>query len=174
MTVIVCPNDVVDQWSRSILEVFPNSKVVTGKKSFSSTYSANEHQYLVLNYDKFSQADSPNLILTLAKQKVDFVIMDEIHFTKIRDEEEVSKRRRNLDGLMTLLRKENPLIKVLGLSATPVVNNLREGKSLVEFITGKIYDDISTKPTIPNAVTLYEKLSTISIRELPKYSCRYR
>ena len=32
MTVIVCPNDVVDQWSRSILEVFPKSKVVTGKK----------------------------------------------------------------------------------------------------------------------------------------------
>ena len=46
---------------------------------------------------------------------------------------------------------------------------MREGKSLVELITGKIYDDISTKPTIPNAVTLYEKLSTISIRELPKY-----
>jgi superfamily II DNA or RNA helicase len=169
MTVIVCPNDVVDQWSRSILEVFPKSKVVTGKKCFSSMYSANEHQYLVLNYDKFSQPESPNLILTLAKQKVDFVIMDEIHFTKIRDEEEVSKRRRNLDGLMTLLRKGNPLIKVLGLSATPVVNNLREGKSLVELITGKIYDDISTKPTIPNAVTLYEKLSTISIRELPQY-----
>ena len=169
MTVIVCPNDVVDQWSRSILEVFPKSKVVTGKKLFSSTYSANEHQYLVLNYDKFSQPESPNLILTLAKQKVDFVIMDEIHFTKIRDEEEVSKRRRNLDGLMTLLSKGNPLIKVLGLSATPVVNNLREGKSLVELITGKIYDDISTKPTIPNAVTLYEKLSTISIREMPKY-----
>ena len=124
---------------------------------------------MVLNYDKFSQPDSPNLILSLAKQKVDFVIMDEIHFTKIRDEEEVSKRRRNLDGLMTLLRKGNPLIKVLGLSATPVVNNLREGKSLVELITGKIYDDISTKPTIPNAVTLYEKLSTISIRELPEY-----
>ena len=100
--------------------------------------------------------------------------MDEIHFTKIRDEEEVSKRRRNLDGLMTLLRKGNPLIKVLGLSATPVVNNLREGKSLVELITGKIYDDISTKPTIPNAVTLYEKLSTISIRETAKVLCRYR
>jgi hypothetical protein len=34
----------------------------------------------------------------------------------------------------------------------------------------KIYDDVSTNPTIPNAVTLYEKLSTISIRELLQYS----
>jgi superfamily II DNA or RNA helicase len=45
-----------------------------------------------------------------------------------------------------------------------------EGRSLLELITGKIYDDIATKPTIPNAVTLYEKLSTISIRELPQYN----
>ena len=40
MTVIVCPNDVVDQWGRSILEIFPNSKVLTGKRSFYATYSS--------------------------------------------------------------------------------------------------------------------------------------
>ncbi len=71
---------------------------------------------------------------------------------------------------MTLVRRKNPNVKVLGLSATPVVNNLREGKSLLELLAGKVYDDVSTKPTIPNAVTLFEKLSAISIRELPKYS----
>ena len=59
----------------------------------------------------------------------EFVILDEIHFAKIRDEEEISQRRRNLDGLMTLVRKKNPNVKVLGLSATPVVKNLREGNS---------------------------------------------
>ena len=73
---------------------------------------------------------------------------------------------------MTAIRKKNPDVKVLGLSATPVVNNLREGKSLLELITGKIYDDVATKATIPNAVTLYEKLSTISIRELPNYNVK--
>jgi hypothetical protein len=87
----------------------------------------------------------------------------------VRNEEEISLRRRNLDGLMTLARRKNPGVKVLGLSATPVVNNLKEGKSLLELLTGKVYDDIATRPTIPNAVTLYEKLSTISIRELPRY-----
>jgi SAM-dependent methyltransferase len=71
---------------------------------------------------------------------------------------------------MTGIRNVNPKVKVLGLSATPVVNNLREGRSLLELITGKIYDDVAVRPTIPNAVTLYEKLSTISIRELPRYS----
>jgi superfamily II DNA or RNA helicase len=122
-----------------------------------------------LNYDKFSQEDSPNLILNLAKQKIDFIILDEVHFVKKRDEDS-SLRRRNLDGLMSAVRRKNSQVKVLGLSATPVVNNLMEGRSLLELITAKIYDDISTKPTISNAVTLYEKLSTISIRELPQYS----
>src|SRR5215207_4025414 len=59
-------------------------------------------------------------------------------------------------------------------SATPVVNNLNEGRSLLELITGKIYDDVAIRPTIPNAVTLYEKLSTISVRELPQYNIDVR
>jgi superfamily II DNA or RNA helicase len=170
VTVVVCPNDVVEQWKRSILETFPNSKVVTGKGAFNIQYSQREYQYAVLNYDKFSQEDSPNLILNFAKQRVDFVILDEIHFTKIRNEEAVGQRRKNLDGLLTAIRRNNSNVKVLGLSATPVVNNLREGRSLLKLITGKIYDDVATRPTIPNAVTLYEKLSIVSIRELPKYS----
>jgi len=36
-----------------------------------------------------------------------------------------------------------------------------EGKSLLEMITGKIYEDVVTKSTVPNAVTLYEKLSLL-------------
>src|SRR5919202_304310 len=169
MTLIVCPNDVVSQWEKSILEIFPDSVVTRGKEAFYQKYDDNKYQYLVLNYDKFSQEDSPNLILNLAKQKVDFVVLDEIHFVKKRDEES-SQRRKNLDGLMTAVRKKNNNVKVLGLSATPVVNNLMEGRSLLELITGKIYDDVATNPTIPNAVTLFEKLSLISIREIPKYN----
>jgi len=88
MTLIICPNDVVDQWKKSIRDdIFPDSQVITGKEAFYKKYDDNKHQYLVLNYDKFSQEDSPNLILNLAKEKVDFVVLDEIHFVKKRDEE---------------------------------------------------------------------------------------
>lgn len=109
-------------------------------------------------------------MIKLAEQKVDFVVLDEIHFTKVWNIEKESKRRKNLDGLLTLIRKNNKHVRVLGLSATPVVNNLTEGRSLLKLISGKIYDDVAVRPTIPNAVTLYEKLSIMSIRELPKYS----
>jgi Type III restriction enzyme, res subunit/Phage-integrase repeat unit len=130
MTLIICPNDVVDQWTRSIIEIFPDSNVITGKEAFYQNYDENKYQYLVLNYDKFSQEESPNLILNLTKGKVDFVVLDEIHFVKKRDEES-SQRRKNLDGLVTAVRKKNNNVKVLGLSATPVVNNLMEGRSLL-------------------------------------------
>jgi hypothetical protein len=63
---------------------------------------------LVLNYDKFSQDDSPNLIINLVNQnRIDFVILDEVHLSKVRYEDrETSKRRRNLDGLLTAIRKK--------------------------------------------------------------------
>jgi superfamily II DNA or RNA helicase len=173
MTIIVCPNDVVDQWKKSTLEIFPDSGVITGKDAFYARYDKRKHQYLILNYDKFSQEDSPNHILNLVNEKVDFVVLDEVHFVKKRDED-LSKRRRNLDGLISGVKKKNNEVKVLGLSATPVINNLMEGRSLLELITAKIYDDVSSRPTIPNAVTLYEKLSTISIRELPQYNIDLR
>ena len=37
-------------------------------------------------------------------------------------------------------------------------------------MSGKIYDDISTKATVPNAVTLYEKITNNSIRQRPQYN----
>ena len=59
MTLVVCPNDVVNQWATdervSISAIFPDSKVITGKPAFDAKYNENKHQYLVLNYDKFSQ-----------------------------------------------------------------------------------------------------------------------
>ena len=93
-----------------------------------------KRQYLILNYDKFSLSDSPNLILELGKQKIDFVILDEIHFVKVRgeskDEKElnriVSQRHTNLVGLMTEIRQIKKHVKVLGMTGTPVINDLME------------------------------------------------
>ena len=169
LTLIVCPNDVVDHWEKRIHESFPKARVITGKDVFSAVYDDSKFQFLVLNYDKLNQADSSNNIIKLVKQKLDLVILDEIHFSKITSSKQIGIRRQNLDGLMSAARKKNKDIRVLGMSATPVVNNLTEGKSLLELITGYRYDDVSTKPTIPNAVTLFEKLTMLAIRQIPKY-----
>ena len=61
--------------TKIFLDTFPNSKIVTGKEAFFLQYSERKYQYAVLNYDKFSQEESPNLILRLGKQKVHFIIL---------------------------------------------------------------------------------------------------
>jgi superfamily II DNA or RNA helicase len=170
VTLIVCPNDVVEQWSKVIVEVFPNSKVITGKPAFYWKHDGKaSYTYLVINYDKFSQNNSKYLVALLVKQKIDFIVLDEIHFIKKRDDSVESKRREVLGNLLTMARKRNNEVKTLGMSATPVINNLEEGKSLLAYITNKVYDDLANRSTIFNAMALHEKLSLISIREIPRY-----
>jgi superfamily II DNA or RNA helicase len=174
-TVVICPNDIVEQWAETIKEVFPDSTVITGKEAFHAKRDEYKRQYLVLNYDKFSLEDTPNLSLELGSQRVDFVILDEIHFVKVRGQSNrgrnnfVSQRHTKLVGLMSEIRKNNRRVKVLGMTGTPVINDLMEGRSLIELVTGKEYDDVSVNPTIPNASTLYEKFQLLSIREIPNY-----
>ena len=128
------------------------------------------YQYLVLNYDKFSQPFSEPLILNLVKEKIDLVVLDEVQFIKRRHgQDQESDRRRNLGVLLTKARKKNGQLKVIGMSATPVINDLEEGKSLLQYVTGKMYEDLVTRGTVQNAMSLYQKMSAISIREIPKY-----
>ena len=47
MTVVVCPNDVVQQWGKSILEIFPDSVVTSGKDAFFC--KVQQRQVFVLN-----------------------------------------------------------------------------------------------------------------------------
>ena len=98
-------------------------------------------------------------------------MLDEVQFIKRRhdEKEEESQRRHNLGVLLTEARKKNSQVKVIGMSATPVTNDLEEGKSLLQYITGKMYEDLATRGTVQNAMSLHQKLSTISIREIPKY-----
>jgi superfamily II DNA or RNA helicase len=166
MTVIICPNAVVKQWGEDIEQIFPDSVVKLGKAAFYEKRDENKHKYLVINYDLFSQPHSANWILELTKQKIDFIILDEIHFTKKRENIEESKRHEKIRGLMTHVA-ENKNVYVLGMSATPVINELQEGISLLELITGKIYDDLSNRATTQNAVKLHEKLALNSIRKIP-------
>lgn len=172
LTVVVCPLPVVEQWKDTIKEIFPDSNVITDKEqAFYYKQQDNKNKkynYLILNYDKFSQDDSPDLIITLVtNNKIDFIVFDEIQFIKQRydtSEKATSQRLKNLKGLLTYIRQKNQDVKVLGLTATPLINNLKEGRYLLDLVTGKVHDDISTRATILNAETLYQKLSLISIR----------
>jgi superfamily II DNA or RNA helicase len=173
LTVICCPNAVVDNWAREIKNAFSGCEVE--KKTWTPTWKdplASSPRYLVLNYEQFQQPDSEaRLVAFLDKNVVDFVVVDEIHYAKQRDEGAVmSKRKRLVQGLVLEAGKKNAELCVLGMSGTPVINTLQEGKSLVELITGHRHDDLETKATVQNCMRLYQRLVTLGTRWRPNYA----
>jgi hypothetical protein len=75
-----------------------------------------------------------------------------------------------LKRLIGRIRDKNEKLYVLGMSATPVINNLTEAKSLLEIVTGQEYEDLNTYKSISNALRVYQHLLINGIRYLPNYS----
>lgn len=180
LTVICCPNSVVEGWKSAILKAFPDSLVAT--KTFAPDWtaiaedatgigkSAAAQRYVVLNYEAFQQEDSEGKVRQFAEQEtIDFVVVDEIHFTKQRTVENLSKRKKLVTTLISLAAVKQPQLCVLGMSATPVINNLQEGKSLVEMVSGLTHDDLNTRPTVAHCMKLHQRLVTLGTRWLPEY-----
>lgn len=184
-TVICCPNSVVDGWKNTIFQIFPDSVVATktftpdwpesipDETGMGATADPNRYRYLILNYEAFQQPNSEEKVLFLAKNEdIDYVVVDEIHFAKQRHVEDMSKRKRLVTALINVVGERNPDLCVLGMSATPVINNLQEGKSLAEMITGASHADLNTRPTVPNCMQLHQQLVRLGIRWLPEYDVR--
>lgn len=100
---------------------------------------------------------------------IDFVVIDELHKIKQRTPEQETQRRRLLTGLITDTPDDRPKPRVLGMSATPVINNLQEGRSLIELVTGLTHEEIGSQITIQNCMRLYRRFTTLGFRMLPKH-----
>jgi superfamily II DNA or RNA helicase len=201
LTIVCCPNSVVEGWREAILDIFPDSMVVT--KTFHPVwgvrlregeapaepdrhdprplkarqeprppdYHIGRHRFLVLNYEAFQQPDSAERVRSLVEREaIDFIIVDEIHFAKQRGAvEDISLRRKLVMALVTSAGERKSDLHVLGMSATPVINNLQEGKSMIELVSGLAHDEIETRPTVPNCMKLHQRLLTLGIRWMPDY-----
>lgn len=172
ITIICCPNSVVNGWAKSIKAIYPDS--IIEMKNLKIKLQSNKHNYLILNYEIFQQTNAEFKIKQLLTGiKVDFVVVDEIHFSKQRVVEDISKRKQVIAAMLSEIASVNENLHVLGMSATPVINNLFEGKSLIELITGFHHDDLNTDSRyIGNCVALYQKLISNGIRWLPQYKQR--
>ncbi len=168
LTIICCPNNVIDNWERTILGTYPNSVVFS--KDTKITILPNKHFYLILNYEFFQQSRSESKLKAFVEnQKIDFIIIDEIHYSKQRAFDNISIRKRVISALLSEAAAKNSNLHVLGMSATPVINNLFEGKTLIELITGVLHDDLKTTPSTGNCIALYQKLVSTGIRWRPQY-----
>jgi len=168
LTIIICPLDTLPNWHGEIKHVFPDSRVTI--KNFNPHWVEIEegHHYILLNHEMFQQPSTPAHIRQLLERyPIDFIIVDEIHRCKQRGDDP-SKRRQMVLALITNAVEKNPDLHVLGMSATPVINNLKEGKSLVELVTGIERSDLGEKATLNNCMRLHQSFVTLGIRSRVK------
>ncbi len=170
LTVVVAFNSTIRPWAIRIKETFPDS-VVHVKERGNLRVDPTRHTYLILNFETFQQTDSVSMVKKLVeKHKIDLIVLDEIQSVKQRVPKITSKRRQVVSGLLSAASENNSELSVLGMSATPVINNLYEAKALLELIKGTSFDDLNTFNNIPNASAMHEKLILYGIRYRPKYS----
>ena len=173
-SVIICPNPVVDTWEKAIMEIYPCSKVVryqsiTDLQGIDNVGST----YIIVNYDKFSigslsTKDRIDEFIDVVRPS--FVCFDEIQCAKARGEN-ASIRNANL----IYFRQQSKEVvgdglKVLGMTATPLINNLNEVKSILELVTGKEFSEIGNRNSIENIHLAYKNLLLYGFRYVPDYS----
>jgi len=170
ITIIICPLDTIPNWHSEIKQVFPDSQITS--KNFDPYWinlNLNHgHHYILLNHEMFQQPTTSEQIAKLLDRfQIDLIIVDEIHRCKQRSNDP-SKRRQMVLALITNAAEKNPDLHVLGMSATPIINNLKEGKSLVELVTNIERSDLSEKATINNCMRLHQAFVTLGIRSRVK------
>lgn len=159
LTVVIAANATVEQWAEAVPAVFPGTEVHLDVPEDPAPGS-----FVVLNYEKMQVASAPDRLEKLVALGPDFFVLDEIQFVKSRGGT-VSLRREAVESLL----RECPDARVLGMSATPVVNDLEEAVGLLSLITGE-EQDLGTRPTIPNALAVHDALMLHGFRYVPDYA----
>jgi superfamily II DNA or RNA helicase len=167
LTVIACPNATIDGWTTTIRSAFQKSDIAS--KTWNPVWSNEDlSRYLLMNHEMFQNRFEGSIKRFINNNAIDFVVVDELHQVKQRDEDLETQRRRLINGLITDVPEDRPKPRVLGMSATPVINNLYEGKSLVELVSSLSHDDIGTATNIHNCMKLYQKFTTMGFRMMPQ------
>ncbi len=168
VTLITCPNAVVATWVAAVNDVFPG-QALPYSKTLDIPTASGVPVYLIVNYEHLQRPAAPAELAALAASgRVGMVVVDEIHQAKQRDERSQSLRRRNLQQFVDAAALANPELRVLGMSATPVINNLAEGTSLLRLVTGE-EPAIGSEPTVANCIALHQALVRHGIRWIPQY-----
>lgn len=160
MTVVLAVNSTMIGWKEQLEETFPGCHVYTEI----SKAQRGEGCFLILNYERFQTENGRKAAAQVVALKPDFVVLDEIQMVKQRGGE-ASNRSVIIREMLAAIQ---PPVHVLGMSATPIINELREGISLLETIKQET-STLKSKSTIPNALNLFSSLRQMGVRFQPKY-----
>lgn len=159
LTAVLAANSTVLGWKEQLQETFPGCRVFTKIADVQRGPGA----FLILNYERFQTGNAHVMVEKVIALRPDFVVLDEVQMIKQRGGE-ASNRSFVIRNMLSYL----PKTRVLGMSATPVINELREGISLLEAIK-QTKLSLKTRSTVSNALDLFEVLRQTGVRYIPKY-----
>ena len=166
LTLVVTNLATITGWQQQIKRAYPDSIVHTNVDTIAPNRAG--HHYLLLNYEKFQGSHRMALVTRLLALAIDFIVLDEVHFAKQRDVQ-VSNRRKALLALLQRVAEQNQQVRVLAMSATPVINTLTEAKALLELMMGQTFPDLETSATVNNALAMHQKLMQHGFRYRPRH-----
>ena len=174
ITLVVAVNSTINNWTdKAIKVVYPDSKVYL-KRDISDTtiLDRNFYNFVVVNYEEFQNPDKflEKWNPFLENNKVDFVILDEVQKVKSSNTKAITNRRKVIENILQVidlkngrdLEKEGRVVPVLALSATPVINTLNEGLSILSLLKG--IDYTSVRNTRRSALACHFELVKCGLR----------
>jgi hypothetical protein len=168
----------VGDWERVVRDVYPDALVFTKKQASEIRVEQGRRTFVVMNYESFQQPWSERFVEDLTStSSIDFIVLDEVQEVRRRREGKsgadrrgiVSDRRGAVQLLLDRASRRNPELRVLAMSATPVVNNLVEAKYLLEMLTGEDLSGLPTGTSVANAIEYHRRLVRHGVRYLPRY-----
>jgi len=164
---ISSPNGAISTWVKAFASAFPEAKLHIKPDGWSiPALDDAVHVYLV-NHERFQEIYAERILQHCVNYQTDLIVIDEIHQSKRRTKEKSSQRRKLLNEYIRISSNMNPDLRVLGMSATPVINNLYEGRSLLELVTQKTIEDVEEKIDLNSCMNLYQHFVREGIRMNP-------
>lgn len=164
---ISCPNGVIDSWRRCLESAYPSATVHIKPDGWELDELADGVNVVIVNHERFQDRFAQQLLGFCIGYQADLVVIDEIHKSKRRSTDSSSQRRKLMNEFIRISANINPDLRVLGLSATPVINNLYEGRSLIELICQEPIDDVGEKVDLNSCMNLYQHFIVRGIRMNP-------
>ena len=164
---ISCPNGVIDSWIRTFRSGFPDAILHIKPENWLINLVSKKVNVVIVNHERFQDRFSDNLLKFCTDFASDMIVIDEIHQSKKRKLNESSQRRSLINQFIRISINLNPETRVLGLSATPVINNIYEGRSLVELVTQETLLNVKENDELNSCMNLYQHFILNGIRMNP-------
>lgn len=169
--IIFCPNEVKTTWKRQILEanfIKNHNVVIDGIVQ----NHKDEFTFEIFNYDKFNTNISAKRRIDniIKSKKYGMVVFDEVHRLKNKN----SQTYQYLSGLVDILRKNNPNVKIFGATATPITTSNTDLQSIYEILSGKCADELTMGNIANKLINANKILETCGFGYFPKSKLNVR